>query len=74
MRRSSMAAAAFLLLSGAALAQVSRTPDGKDVPYSNQVPANVTNSASAGSGEAAMGNGTAPSAGDQKTEPATPRR
>ena len=76
MRRTSMAAAAFMVLSGAALAQVSRTPDGKDVPYANQTPANAatTNNTGATVRTDIAGNGTDPSGSEAKTEPATPRR
>ena len=76
MRRSSMAAAALILLSGAALAQVTRTPEGKDAAFANQLPgkAAATNDVQADIRNDRTGNDTTPSTGDQKTEPAAPRR
>ena len=71
-----MAAAVLTLLSGAALAQVTRTPEGKDVAFANQLPGNAaaTNDVQADVRNERTGNDVTPSTGDQKTEPAAPRR
>ena len=67
-----------MILSGAALAQVSRPTEGKDVPYANMTPSNGVTANDATPSDPARndtaGNDQAPGAADQKTEPATPRR
>ena len=77
MRLSTIAAVVIATASTAALAQVARTPDAKEVPYANMAPSNaaMTNdmTSNAVMANEAMVNDTAPTP-DTKTEGAAPRR